>query len=417
LPTIAYITIQFPSPVEWYVVEEIRELRRRGVQVIPYSVRRVNERALSPEFREFARETTYLEPLRWGRGWGAVWLCLRHASRIADLLKRIVFEGNEPVLKRARALVHTLLGGYFFLLLRGRGVDHIHVHHGYFASWIALVASRLSGIPFSLTLHGSDLLVHAPYLGTKLAACKFCLTVSQFNRRHIAAHYPEVDLAKVHVQHLGVEGPATTALPLKTNKSQTPPLLLSVGRLHPVKNHVFLLQACFLLRECGTPFRCWIAGEGPERRKLEFLMNELKLTDQVTLLGHVPRREVLEFYAETDLVVLTSHSEGIPLVLMEALAFGKVVLAPDITGIPELVVDGKTGFLYKPGALEEFVWRAQQICGSLGELDAVRRAARHHVRTHFNQKKNLERLGDLFLEQVGGAEQSPANENLVLQQI
>jgi glycosyltransferase involved in cell wall biosynthesis len=146
-------------------------------------------------------------------------------------------------------------------------------------------------------------------------------------------------------------------------------------------------------------------------------MNELKLTDQVTLLGHVPRREVLEFYAETDLVVLTSHSEGIPLVLMEALAFGKVVLAPDITGIPELVVDGKTGFLYKPGALEEFVWRAQQICGSLGELDAVRRAARHHVRTHFNQKKNLERLGDLFLEQVGGAEQSPANENLVLQQI
>jgi len=146
-------------------------------------------------------------------------------------------------------------------------------------------------------------------------------------------------------------------------------------------------------------------------------MHELRLNDQVTLLGHVPRQELFEYYAEADLVVLTSHSEGIPLVLMEAMACGKVVLAPDITGIPELVVDGKTGFLYKPGALEEFVWRAQQICGSLKQLDAVRRAARQHVRTHFNQRNNLERLGDLFLEQVGGTERSSANENLVLQQI
>jgi len=399
------------------VVEEIRELRSRGVRVIPCSVRRVNERALSPELRKFAQETAYLEPLRWGRVFGAVWVCLKHASSIADLLKRIVLEGNEPVLRRARALVHTLLGAYFGLLLRARGVDHIHAHHGYFASWIALVASRFSGIPFSLTLHGSDLLLHAPYLDTKLAECKFCLTVSEFNRRHIAAHYPQVDLAKVGVQRLGVETPSTTLLPRKKDESQTAPLLLAVGRLHAVKNQVFLLQACFLLRECGTPFRCWIAGEGPERRKLEFLMNELKLNDQVTLLGHVPRQELFEYYAEADLVVLTSHSEGIPLVLMEAMACGKVVLAPDITGIPELVVDGKTGFLYKPGALEEFVWRAQQICGSLKQLDAVRRAARQHVRTHFNQRNNLERLGDLFLEQVGGTERSSANENLVLQQI
>jgi colanic acid/amylovoran biosynthesis glycosyltransferase len=380
LRTIAYLTVQFPSPVEWYVVEEIRELRRRGVRVIPCSVRRVNECALSPELREFAQETTYFEPLRLGRVLGAMWACLTHASRIGDLLKRIVLEGNEPVLKRVRTLVHTLVGAYYGLLLRDRGVDHIHVHHGYFASWVALVAGRLSGIPFSLTLHGSDLLVHAAYLDTKLAECKFCLTVSEFNRRHIAAHYPEVDLAKVRVQRLGVETPAATFLPRTTNESQAPPLLLAVGRLHRVKNHIFLLQSCFLLRECGIPFRCWIAGEGPERRKLEFLMNELKLNDQVTLLGHVPRRELFQYYAEADLVVLTSHSEGVPLVLMEAMALGKVVLAPNITGIPELVVDGKTGFLYKAGALEEFVWRAQQICGSLGELDVVRRAARQHVR-------------------------------------
>ena len=256
MTTIAYITVQFPSPVEWYVVEEIRELRRRGVRVIPCSVRRVNERTLGPGLREFAQETTYLEPLRLGRVLDAVWGCLTHASRIGDLLKRIVLQGNEPVLKRMCALVHTLLGAYFGVLLRDCGVDHIHAHHGYFASWIALIAGRLSGIPYSLTLHGSDLLVHAAYLDTKLAECKFCLTVSEFNRRHIAAHYPEVDLAKVRVQRLGVETPADTVLSRKSYESQAPPLLLTVGRLHPVKNHVFLLQSCFLLRECGIPFRC-----------------------------------------------------------------------------------------------------------------------------------------------------------------
>jgi glycosyltransferase involved in cell wall biosynthesis len=163
--------------------------------------------------------------------------------------------------------------------------------------------------------------------------------------------------------------------------------------------------------------RCFIAGEGPERRKLEWLIEELQLTDVVTLLGHVPHDEIERYYQVADLVVLTSHSEGIPLVLMEAMALGKIVLAPAMTGIPELVVDGKTGFLYKPGELEEFVWRVEEICGSLRALDSVRRAARAHVQTEFNQKKNLQLFADLFLEQIAGTDGSPADANLVLQQI
>src|SRR5207244_2529735 len=97
------------------------------------------------------------------------------------------------------------------LLLRDRGVEQIHVHHGYFSSWIAMVAARMLGIPFSMTLHGSDLLMHAAHMNTKLRECEFCITVSEFNREHIYAHYPTVDRNKVLVQRLGVEIPANSS--------------------------------------------------------------------------------------------------------------------------------------------------------------------------------------------------------------
>src|SRR5438552_2733895 len=99
------------------------------------------------------------------------------------------------------------------------------------------------------------------------------------------------------------------------------------------------------------PFECSIAGEGPERRHLESLIRKFRLEDRVTLLGHVAREQMDSLYDRADIVVLTSRSEGIPLVLMEAMARGKIVLAPAITGIPELVIAGKTGFLYEPASM------------------------------------------------------------------
>lgn len=115
--------------------------------------------------------------------------------------------------------------------------------------------------------------------------------------------------------------------------------------------------------------------------------------------------------------MLTSRSEGIPLVLMEAMARGKIVLAPAITGIPELVIDGKTGFLYEPKSLEQFAWRIDEICRSLPALDGIRSAARQHVITNFHQQKNLEAFGAFFAEQLAKSPGRSIREDLVLQQI
>ena len=118
-----------------------------------------------------------------------------------------------------------------------------------------------------------------------------------------------------------------------------------------------------------------------------------------------------------DLVVLSSRSEGIPLVLMEAMAHGRTVLAPAITGIPELVVDGQTGFLYRAGSLEDFVARVQVIRNSQSALGPLHRAARQHVLEHFNREKNLAAFGDLFLARLAGNTETICDENPLLQQI
>jgi len=217
--------------------------------------------------------------------------------------------------------------------------------------------------------------------------------------------------------------------------------LLAVGRLHAVKDHAFLVRACARLRDGGLDFECWIAGEGPERQRLECLIRKNRLQDQLKLFGHVGQRQMETLYGRADVVVLTSRSEGIPLVLMEAMARGRIVLAPAITGVPEIVIPGKTGFLYAPGALQDFVSKIvfleRSMChedrSAVSRLDWVRHAAQMQVLHNYSRGKNLTRFGSWFLQRLAAPDFPPTQdsvtqdfvtqdwsaprENLVLQQI
>lgn len=430
--TVASLANQFPSPVEPYVGEEIEELRRRGVRVIAGSVRKARtkeEEALSIK----CGPEVVLQPLRIMVLLRAVWLCLRRWNRISPLIVRVICRGSESPLQRLKALLHTWMGACYAVLLQDRSVEHIHVHHGYFGSWIAMVAAQLLDVGYTLTLYGSDLLLHGTYLDVKLKNCDLCLTVSEYNRRYILQHYPCIDAEKVLVSRMGVD----------VNDSGPPPAaatnriagfgLLAVGRLHAVKDHAFLVQACVQLQKLGVNFECSIAGSGPERRRLEALIQSGGLQKQVSLLGYVPDDQMDSLYDRADVVVLTSRSEGIPLVLMEAMARGKIVLAPAITGIPELVIAGKTGFLYEAGSLEDFVARLlfirslmqapdhpdlrPYILSAARQLDWVRQGARVQVRHNFNRSKNLESFCDFFIQRIAPQTESVPHENSVLQQI
>lgn len=448
--TVAYLANLLPSAVEPYVMDEIEELRRREVRVVAGSVRRPPARRgqsgdLDPQIVLQSLNAIVLAR--------AFVLCVRKWTGLAPLVKRILFSGREGLVRRMKALVHTFLGACYATLLEGHGVEHIHVHHGYFGSWIAMTAARLMGVEFSLTLHGSDLLLHGAYLDTKLAQCAFCVTISEYNRDYILRQCPGVDPAKVLVARLGVdvceEIHPTNSLERCDRDSFH---ILTVGRLRAVKDHAFMVRACSELGARGLHFKCEIAGDGPERNRLERLISSRGLSGQVTLLGHVQREEMNALYDRADLVVITSRSEGIPLVLMEAMAREKIVLAPSITGIPELITAGKTGFLYEPGSMHDFVRQVllihalgqpppvgklaaesvkekiDRLCCSPptdsmdGPLERIQRAAREQVRRKFNRKINLERFSETFIERVRpesvkpGSERS-AHENPVLQQV
>jgi colanic acid/amylovoran biosynthesis glycosyltransferase len=466
MTTIAYLANQFPSPVEPYVGAEIEELRRRGVRVIAGSVWKQGERVRSSTELAGDPDFIVLQPFQITTLAKALWLCLRRWRRIADLLERVMLQGRETPLQRAKALLHTWLGACYALRLQEREVEHIHVHHGYFGAWIAIVAARLLNVGCSITLHGSDLLTHAAYLDAKLKSCQFCMTISEYNRRYILEHYPAIEPGNVVVARLGVDVPEPRRFPAARVRdfrlwgSDSRFHLLAVGRLHAVKDHAFLVRACAQLCQRGLDFQCEIAGEGPERRNLDLLIREYGLEERVHLLGHVPHEQQDALYQRADVCVLTSRSEGIPLALMEAMARAKIVVAPAITGIPELVVAGLTGFLYQPGSVEDFAARillihqlitpglmthelmthritprgltstllASRLHGvpsAASQLDRVRNRAREQVRRHFNRQKNLEAFGDLFLrrvlergpERTAGPDGHSLHEDSLLQQI
>jgi glycosyltransferase involved in cell wall biosynthesis len=417
---VAYLANQFPSAVEPYVGQEIDALRRRGVEVHPGSVRRSHIGSQSPA-QTLDAEIIFLQPIRVLVVLKATWLLIRRWRRIAGLLQRVILQGKESPLRRLKALAHTGLGACYAVLLNKRKVNHIHVHHGYFGSWIAMVAARLLEVDFSMTLHGSDLLLHNAYLDTKLKHCRFCVTISQYNRRYILEHFP-VGPEKVIVSRLGVDVPGETAVPGDRSSSRRF-TLVAVGRLHAVKDHAVLVRACARLRDRGIDLECLIAGEGPERQRLESLIRKCRLEQQVSLLGQIPPQQMDSLYRRADVVVLTSASEGLPLVLMEAMARGKIVLAPAITGIPELVIPGKTGFLYEPGSLDDLVARLFSIHAlmhredrPLNRLSWIRHAARWQVLHNFNRKTNLEYFVGRFVELAAGNRSFPHADH-VLQQI
>ena len=410
--TIAYIANLFPSAVEPYVMQEIAELRRRGIAVIPCSARRST--ALDNGLKSWAAGTLYLQPLRLGLMIRAAWLCMRKISTLCGVIRFALFQGHEPPRRKAKAIFHTFLGVYLAVLLRNTGAEHIHVHHGYFSCWIAMVAARFRGITYSVTLHGSDLMLHKAYLKTKLTNCQFCITVSEFNRRYILDEYPGINPTKIFIRRMGVD-----PKPMPWQKAdQSPLIILSVGRLHHVKNHAFLINACARLKQRRCSFACLIAGEGKERHRLELLIQRLHLEHQVILLGHLSPSQLDRYYANSNLVVLTSRSEGLPVTLMEAMARGNIVLAPAITGIPELVRDGETGFLFREGSTDDFMEKVEKIRSSSTDfLNGIRNSARQLILEQFDRQANLTSFISLLLEQTTHVEEINPHENFVLQQI
>jgi glycosyltransferase involved in cell wall biosynthesis len=401
MTSIAYLANSFPEPGEPYVWEEVDELRKLGADVSCCSARRPQRVPL--DLRLLSDETLYVyRPHLCDVLFGS-FLFIAKLPVLWNLLRHVWLR-PEPISKKLRTLAHTWLGVLLAWQLRRQGISHIHIHHGYFSSWVGMVAARLLNAGFSLTLHGSDLLVRGDYMGYKLQQAQFCVTISEFNRKYILERYAPIDPSKIVVHRLGVD--VDFWKPLRKTVSDSRFSILSVGRLHAVKDHAFLIRACRKLKDAGLRFRCTIAGDGPEHENVQRLIQSLQLRNEVVLIGQMPREQLPELYREADVVVFTSRSEGIPLAAMEAMAMERIVLAPSVTGIPELITDGESGFLYRPGSMDDFLAKLTRVHDEKGTLDHLRHAARQTIRTKFKRAHNLAGFAADFLQRIAAASEA-----------
>ncbi len=392
-PKIIFLNSVFPCLSETFVYDQFEVLRRAGLAMAITTNKRPPENQVHPHMRAIQGEVACLMEAQAGEILFAHALAfLRHPLRYLSALFNLPFAQAS-----LRASLACLTGAVLVL----RRYDHeprprLHAHFTYDAAGVALWASRLSGIKYSLTLHGADLNYDGPPdLAAKLGQADALVSISRFNVDYIRENFPLVNLDKVRVIPLGV-------VPLKEGASRQERTsgwfrVLNVGRLSEHKAQHHLIDACAILAGRRIEFCCDIVGEGPKQSLLEERIRHHHLEDKVRLLGPKFHHEVLALYREVDLFVLCSVTEGMPLVLMEAMQAGVPVIAPAISAIPELIGDG--GVLVPPAdplALADAIGRF-----IAGEIDtaALTEKARKRIEAEFDLETNALRF-KAFLESL-----------------
>jgi glycosyltransferase involved in cell wall biosynthesis len=378
----------FPKLSETFILEEVLGLERLGVPLVIYTLAAPTDGVQHPDVARVRSPLRAVPEAPWRR---PLQLALRHAqlalaspARWLGALRQAAARGRDGWVDFARA-------GWLAGQMRADGVAHLHTHFIARPADVAELVSAASGLPFSISAHAKDIYLSDPAaLRRKMNAARFTVTCTEFNCRTLRAIAPE---AAVQRMYHGVD--AGCFHPRRRVAPALVPLILSVGRLRAKKGLDTLIAACALLLQRGLPFRCEIVGYGEERERLQALIARHGLADHVQLPGKLTRDQVIERYARADVYVQPSRvaadgdRDGIPNVLLEAMATGVPVVASNVSGIPELVQHEANGLLVPPDdapALADAVARLIEQ-PALGRVLAE--AARRTVTTHFDNDHNL----------------------------
>jgi glycosyltransferase involved in cell wall biosynthesis len=347
---LAYIIGAYPLLTTTFIDREINLLRKWGVNLRVVSIRR--PRQLSPEQKALQQDVTYLLPVSKLSFIGGH---LRFA-----LLRPLVYFGTlfylltrpHPHIKsRFMTFLHFAEGGYAAHILHRYPCDQIHVHFVDRAATVGLVVSRLLNVPYSVTAHANDIYVNPILLPEKLSESKFIATCTGYNKAHLSCLREGEFNYKLRCIYHGLD--VHTYQP-ESFTPQGTPILLAVGQLKEKKGFAYLLKACRMLKDRGYEFECQIVGEGPLRETLEAQLRQLSLEDTVSLCGALPHQEVIDKYKRATIFVLPcvvaddGGRDGIPNVILEAMAMQLPVVSTRHSGIPEVVEDGVNGLLVPP---------------------------------------------------------------------
>lgn len=349
---VAYLINQYPKVSHAFIRREIQAVEAAGVEVFRCSVRRSAEGLMDVADRAEAERTHVLldggtwallgalmaallrTPLRLIRTCGRAWTLGRRSPR--GVLRHVIYLAEACLLVR---------------WLRREGIEHVHAHFGTNTTTVALLAHELSGVRFSFTAHGPEEFdgAWAWSLRDKIERASFVVAVSHFGRSQLLRQCGLPYWSRVHVVRCGVDG-AFLDHPAQDLPNER--RLISIGRLSEQKGQLLLIEALARVREAGRSVRLTLIGDGEMRAQVVEAIARAGLGASVQLVGAADSQTIRRALDESSVMVLPSFAEGLPVVIMEALARSRPVLSTYVAGIPELVQAGRNGWLVPAGSVD-----------------------------------------------------------------
>ncbi|CAG1007020.1 colanic acid/amylovoran biosynthesis glycosyltransferase [Phycisphaerales bacterium] len=391
---VGYVVKMYPRFSETFIVTEILAHERAGLGIDIFSLRTPTEGVFQDSLARVRAPVRYLYD---------------SGLRAAELWDQVVRSGSLPGLWDALRLAGGSAEGVdvyqamvIALAARERGIGHLHAHFASVATTVARLAARMAGITYSFTAHAKDIYeenVDTGDLSTKLADAAGVVTVSDYNLDYLDRKFGPA-ARRVRRVYNGLDLDEFTF----AQGARPKPEILAVGRLVEKKGFDDLLRAAAILRRDGTEFTIKIAGAGPEEQPLRALIRELSLDEHVELLGARPRAEVIQLMRQARVVAAPcivgddGNRDGLPTVLLEAMALGAPCIATPVTGIPELVRDGRTGLLTPPRNPAALASGLQRLLNDRASAMSLAREARALIEREFDIHRNTAAMRSMFEE-------------------
>jgi colanic acid/amylovoran biosynthesis glycosyltransferase len=402
---LGYLVSRYPAVSHTFILREIAELRRLGFCIDVASINGLDrpEQLLTEEERREAAGTFYV------KGAGAAGALKANASALlrdpAGYLKGMWFAlrlGGFNVRAAGLCFFYFVEAGMVGEWMRTRGLRHLHVHFATPAATVGMIAAKVFGFTLSISVHGPDEFYDVPgyLLAKKIEASQFLCVIGTFARSQLMRISDPATWSKIQVAPLGVDPELFAPRPFLVSPDVFE--VLCVGRLVPAKGQHILIAAVDRLRAQGKHVCLRLVGDGPDRPSLELAVKQRGLENQVVFEGAVNQDRIRDLYAKADVFCLASFAEGIPVVLMEAMAMEIPCVSTYITGIPELIRDSIDGLLVAPSDEQSLADAIRRLMEDPNLRRKLGQAGRVRVMEKYNLRKNVGKLADIFDAQLGG---------------
>lgn len=400
---IAYIMSRFPKLTETFILYEMIAMEETGETIEVYPLIRENEPVIQAEAHEYVERAHFTPFLSLKMIWSNIKLLFKKPGTYVKTLTTIIHSNWGSRRFLLGKLVYFPKSVYLAEMMTRDKIDHIHVHFASFPAAVAYMIHQFSNISYSFTAHGSDLHRDQHMLCEKIQDAKYVISISQYNKDMMIDHCGKENAEKIKIVHCGVdlERFKQDEAVNQTNSSDYLSIIC-IGSLHEVKGQRYLIEACHILHQSNIPFHCNFVGDGEDRKLLEEMVESYGIDDKVTFHGRLAQADVIRQLKQADVAALTSvpsqdgRREGIPVALMEAMAFSLPVVATRLSGIPELVDDGITGYLTEAGDSEAIATALTELSQNPDQQKIMGRAGRAKIEAEFELRQNAKDLSHIL---------------------